>query len=95
MKNERIDRDIVWNVGLMRADDSTGNLEDFILNVVQDQFLVLAFCRFTNEFEPNGHPDKVVCAGRMGRSAVKSESRSALCNDTCAVRQRGEQSPIR
>ena len=49
MKSEGIDRDIVWDVGLMRADDSTGNLEDLVLDVVEDQFFVLALRHFTKE----------------------------------------------
>ena len=35
LKSQRIDRDVVRNVRLIGADDSTGNLEDLILNVVE------------------------------------------------------------
>ena len=46
MKNEGIDSNIVGKVGLLRADDSAGNLEDLVLDVVEDQFFVLAFRDF-------------------------------------------------
>ena len=36
----------VWFLG---ADDGTSDLEEFVLDIVQDQFLVLALCGFTKE----------------------------------------------
>ena len=49
MENQRVDSDIGWNVRFLRADDRTGDFEDLVLNVVQDQLFVLAFCGFSKE----------------------------------------------
>ena len=48
-KNQWIDRDIVGNVRLIRTDDSTSDLENFVLDIVKNEFLVLAFRNFTKE----------------------------------------------
>ena len=62
-KPQGIDRDIVWYVRLLRADDSTSDLENFVLDVIENQFLVFAFRNFTKEILPEL---LLMCSDRTG-----------------------------
>jgi len=49
LKNEGVDRDIVGDVGFLSTDDSTSDLEDFVLDIIESDLLVFAFCENTKE----------------------------------------------
>src|SRR5512141_2385444 len=52
LEYQRVDGDIVWIIGLLRLNDRTRDLQNFVFNVVQDQFPVFTFGDFSREVFP-------------------------------------------